>query len=62
MQTREVRLNQEVWTHTTSGTLIQCTVVGFEEGEVLLDSPAHGYVIRRHARELEKPAAWEASK
>jgi hypothetical protein len=44
-----------VWTHTQSGQPIECTIIGFEDGEVLLDSPAHGYIIRRHESEISVP-------
>lgn len=43
-----------VLTETTSGELILCYYLAPEEGEHLLESPSHGYVIRRHAYELKE--------
>lgn len=52
-----VKPGVNVWTRTTSGAHILCTVLSKEnsppEGEWLLDSPAHGYCIVRHHSELE---------
>lgn len=45
---------QAVWTHTTSGQPIECFIVGYEDDEVLLNSPSHGYVIRRRRSEIHK--------
>lgn len=47
---------ETVWTTTTSGEPILCTVVGKEDGQVELDSPAHGYRIMRHAHEVARSA------
>ncbi len=53
MRTREAKVGMRVWTATTSGQPVRCRIVGFEEGELVLDSPVYGYVIRRHAAECE---------
>ena len=46
----------KVWTETTSGEAIRCTVIkpdSIIEGEWLMASPAHGYAIQRHYSECE---------
>ena len=50
----KLKIGMLVWTETQSGQPIECKVVGFEEGEILLDSPAHGYIIRRHSSETRR--------
>jgi hypothetical protein len=52
-----VRPGVKVWTDTTSGEPILCAVIkpdNIMDGEWLLESPAHGYAIQRHWRELEQ--------
>lgn len=45
---------QEVWTETTSGEPIKCTVIKYNADEAwyLLDSPEHGYAIIRDPWEV----------
>ena len=46
----------KVWTETTSGQPILCTVIEEDtiiEGEWLMESPAHGCAIQRHHSECE---------
>lgn len=42
-----------VWTETMSGEPLHCTIIRFFDGEYELDSPTHGYVIRRSREEIE---------
>ncbi len=54
----KLRPGLKVWTTTTSGEPILCTVIEPDwliDGEWLLDSPSHGYVIHRHWSECELP-------
>lgn len=48
-----IKPGMTVWTTTTSGEPIQCTVICEEHGEFVLDSPSHGYAIRRGHREIK---------
>lgn len=51
-----MRPGLKVWTETTSGEPILCTVIEPDtivEGEWLLNSPAHGYAIQRHHSECQ---------
>jgi len=46
-----MKIGDTVWTTTLSGERFECTVVGFEFGQVVLDSPTHGYIIYRYPSE-----------
>lgn len=51
-----MRPGLKVWTETTSGSPILCTVIEADwliEGEWLLNSPAHVYAIQRHHSECQ---------
>lgn len=51
-----MRPGLKVWTKSTSGSPILCTVIEPDriiEGEWLLDSPEHGYAIQRHESECQ---------
>ncbi len=52
-----IRPGVKVWTETTSGSPILCTVIEPDtimDGEWVLESPFHGYEIQRHWEELEQ--------
>ena len=51
-----MRPGLEIWTETTSGSPILCTVIEADwliAGEWMLNSPAHGYAIQRHHSECQ---------
>jgi hypothetical protein len=48
----QFEIGMRAWTRTLSGQPIECTIVGLEDDELLLSSPSHGYVIRRHESEI----------
>lgn len=49
-----VAQGETVWTTTTSGESILCTVVGEVDGQIELESPSHGYTILRHPHEVDR--------
>ena len=53
MRKDRVKVGMKVYTTTTSGQVIVCTVLYAEDGEFVLSSTSHGYAIRRGHREIE---------
>ena len=53
-QTPTAPVHAACWTHTTSGHEIKCFHAGTDGDDLLLDSPEHGYVIRRLLSEVRK--------
>lgn len=63
-EAKRLKCGDVVWTETTSGSPICCTVTAemdgmeyantYEPGTLFLDSPSHGYEIGRHYTELRK--------